>query len=1653
MKSQFGKKRSYSVFSTVKIALALMLTLGATPILPGAVQVDASELMPQEDTLATSGTPGGIEAGLRLWLKADSGSVTLDGESITEWRDSSLKGNKFVNDGSITEISTRPKPKYLEMNKSTNFQPTVQFVRSGGSILQDIDGIFGSDEELANASVFALAGGISAIDNSMIFDHQLTSGSFSAHLPHKTGSIAGKGSVYWDAGKASGTPRLQAHNEILPSAYNVWGLHFNANPTAGEEVTQTVSRDGMTVGESTAARLPFIGKENGIMSLGSAPAGGSGYNGKLGEFIVFTDPLSETEKRQVDTYLAIKYGLTLAAGDYLSAGPSPQTVWDAAENMDYGYNVAGLGYDELGALNQQQSRSSVGNSEKQLLIGTSQALIDNQYLIWGDDGIDTASTPYFSGFMKLARTWKAQNTGQVGEVHIAIPRSMLPLGGVLLISDDNAFANPTEIVLSETEIHGELYYTANATLNDGAYFTFAEQVPLVQLSSLEVSDGVQQIVLNKAFDPNTTNGYEAVVSQATESVNIALQTDAQTNLYLTNYEKDKEPLLDGNNVALLQGVNKLTIDLTDNGGSEVLNTYQLDVIRKYPISEDGQIQLNGGAVTASSYQPDTNFVPANVVDGIWGEDEASNESRWSASGHGQWLEFDLGEPQKVTYMNIAFLNARERLSSFEMLASNDASFAESVVVLPKRSSRNLAIEDSILQTFVLSEPMTARYYRLVGYGNNASGSSANWNSLMEAQLFIGESPIIEEPEEPVGPPQAGDDDEGALPPPELTKIQVSSAAELQTALDQVVPGTHIEVQNGNYEQNGPFVIFNKQGTAASPIKITAAEQGEVIIVGESYFHIEDSAYIEVSDFIFNNGIGTAAGNQTLVDRGLAHRSLAGVHPGVQLYSSSNVSVLRNVFALDETGQPYSFAAQEGGTVWCLIGIADSCRLGSNYDPDGTVYTGGTPYDTPSLMTTNGTHRHYIRVEGESSHNRLSYNEIGPKKGFGAVVIYDGAGHSGQNISQYDVIEYNHFYGIGPRVSNGLEAIRLGLSSLSLSSGFVTIQYNLFDGLDGEDEVISVKSSDNIIRYNTIRNSYGGIVARHGNRNSFYGNFIIGDGQMPGLSGFRIYGSDHKIYNNYMEGLTDRVIRLDGGSHDGGADGSTNPTVRWGSPEQVAVLDSLSTEARTELLRGHWRQYNVQIYNNTIVNIGNQTTAFSLGGRTYQPVGTKIYNNLVFSNAGTIFNETNAVQNAPTIERPVYAGNLVEGIAGLTNNNNLSQGFEKKALKLVRSADGLIRLSAYSPAIDGAKTPYIPTDDMDGQIRYGTADVGAHEYNAGIAVTRRPLTVADVGPKAQVTPPSVDEGTAGLSQLELQVSGASITPEFNTDITHYSVTVGAGINSLTIVPTAIEQDSIITIIVDGQQRQTVVSGQSSTSLTIAAEGSYVLIEVALPSGVNRSYTIAVKRKVVNGGGGSGGNPVPTPTSTPIPTPTPIPTSTPTTPVQLNFKDTGGHWAEESIVKAVELGIANGYLDDTFRPNEQVTRLQFAVLLARALNLTAPASSLIFTDQADIPAWATNEIAAAVQLGILEGYGDNTFRPDRAINRAEMVVMLMRAYGHHDENTTLADFNDIADIPKWAQSSVSEAVRLGFIAGREHNLFMPQETATRAEAITVLIRMLK
>ncbi|MDF2837059.1 MAG: hypothetical protein K0Q63_2699, partial [Paenibacillus sp.] len=157
----------------IRLALAAMLAAGTIPALPAAALHAAG-----------AGTPGGVDASaLRLWLKADADNVTLAGDQVAAWLDSSGNGHHLANDGSNAAISGRNRPVYAAANPDLNDQPALKFVRSGsGSILQDADGIFADGEEVGHASVYAVTGGIASIDNSMIFSHSLAGGAFSAHL-------------------------------------------------------------------------------------------------------------------------------------------------------------------------------------------------------------------------------------------------------------------------------------------------------------------------------------------------------------------------------------------------------------------------------------------------------------------------------------------------------------------------------------------------------------------------------------------------------------------------------------------------------------------------------------------------------------------------------------------------------------------------------------------------------------------------------------------------------------------------------------------------------------------------------------------------------------------------------------------------------------------------------------------------------------------------------------------------------------------------------------------------------------------------------------------------------------------------------------------------------------------------------------------------------------------------------------------------------------------------------------------------------------------------------------------------------------------------------------------------------------------------------
>lgn len=173
----------------------------------------------------------------------------------------------------------------------------------------------------------------------------------------------------------------------------------------------------------------------------------------------------------------------------------------------------------------------------------------------------------------------------------------------------------------------------------------------------------------------------------------------------------------------------------------------------------------------------------------------------------------------------------------------------------------------------------------------------------------------------------------------------------------------------------------------------------------------------------------------------------------------------------------------------------------------------------------------------------------------------------------------------------------------------------------------------------------------------------------------------------------------------------------------------------------------------------------------------------------------------------------------------------------------------------------------------------------------------------------------------------------------------------------------------------------------------------------------------------------------------------------FSDITGHWAESDIKLALEKAIVGGYPDATFKPNASITRAELTVMLATALKLEGGVTPFRFSDEKQIGSWAKQAINQALQAGIISGYEDGSFRPNASITRTEMMVMFARALNLPIDAKTASLFADDKAIPEWAKGAVHAMYRIGVVHGRSENRFAPNATATRAEAVAMLIRMLE
>lgn len=175
------------------------------------------------------------------------------------------------------------------------------------------------------------------------------------------------------------------------------------------------------------------------------------------------------------------------------------------------------------------------------------------------------------------------------------------------------------------------------------------------------------------------------------------------------------------------------------------------------------------------------------------------------------------------------------------------------------------------------------------------------------------------------------------------------------------------------------------------------------------------------------------------------------------------------------------------------------------------------------------------------------------------------------------------------------------------------------------------------------------------------------------------------------------------------------------------------------------------------------------------------------------------------------------------------------------------------------------------------------------------------------------------------------------------------------------------------------------------------------------------------------------------------------VALQLKDIKGHWAENLITRLVRLGSISGYPDGTFKPNNNITRGEFATILVETYGLTQKTGGgKTFKDTEQH--WAKDYISIAASHGILKGYSDTEFGPDDKITREQMAVMIVNA-AQAEQNVAATAFQDQNKVSGWAAEAVKAATKAGIIQGYPDNTFKPQNNATRAEAVTVILNSLR
>lgn len=469
----------------------------------------------RDDTIDVSAGIGNI-----LWLRADKDATT------TLWQDQSGNGKNAIGTASNPTITTN----------GLNFNPVFNF---NNNKLEIENGLFSSSS--SNVWTYSVIKANTLKESFVLVENGDGGKSYHSKIP----SV----STEYELRLGNNTDGIiTASVDNITSKFEIYTMGTSLTTSTPFGTRQAISKNGNRIITSNNSDS-MNGNVTENMFIGNNNDDTAGFEGDIAEILVFDQIPTVTAQQKVESYLALKYGITLETtdniasiieGDYILSNEVTK-VWDYTANATYHNNVAGIGRDDTFNFNQKQSKSintdaivtiGLGNISSANVTNVNSFTSDKDYLVWGNDAVAMGATStngvLCATDLQLDRKWKIVETGNVSTTQIALTKSVIDTyltnssySKVIKIADDEALTTNVEFIsLSEATVNGVLSYVGNYDFNGTKFFTVTEVNAITWNGSTNSWSGGSGI----GGAPNTTDTGRLVTIDAEGTTNHAVLT-------------------------------------------------------------------------------------------------------------------------------------------------------------------------------------------------------------------------------------------------------------------------------------------------------------------------------------------------------------------------------------------------------------------------------------------------------------------------------------------------------------------------------------------------------------------------------------------------------------------------------------------------------------------------------------------------------------------------------------------------------------------------------------------------------------------------------------------------------------------------------------------------------------------------------------------------------------------------------------------------------------------------------------------------------------------------------------------------------------------------------------------------------------------------